>query len=121
MKYTKINRVNRPNAVSFNEKDYYVVLTAMHADHFGDNFGSDPLHDVKAVDALRILSKSIAALILGKRNKYLALGRHNRMVYNTFFKLEQNRLYLLSCYRCGRRNWIEDYEDYEQKLRKGVR
>ena len=74
MKYTKINRVNRPNVVSLNGRDYHVVLTAMHADHFGDNFGSDPLHDVKAVDALRILSKSIAALILGEEKQILGFG-----------------------------------------------
>ena len=86
----------------------------MHADHFGDNFGSDPLHDVKAVDALRLLSKSIAILLPQKRSKYVALARHNQKVYNTFFKLEQDRLYLLSSYRCTRRNWITFYEYYEK-------
>ncbi|MEM9829733.1 MAG: hypothetical protein AAF944_03805 [Bacteroidota bacterium] len=94
---------------------FHVVLTAMHADHFADTFGSDTLHDVRAVDALRILAKSAAILLKGKRNKYVAFGRHNRIVYNTFFRLEQNRLYLLSCYRCTKRHWIENYERYEQQ------
>ena len=68
------------NKVSLDEREYFVVLTAMHADHFGDNFGSDPLHDVKAVDALRLLSKSIAILLPQKRSKYVALARHNQKV-----------------------------------------
>ena len=93
MEYEEIGQVNK---VSFGGNEYHVVLTALHADHFGDNFGSDPLYDVKAVSALRILSQSMAILLPYKRSKYVALGLYNRKVYNTFFKLEQDRLYLLS-------------------------
>jgi hypothetical protein len=119
MKLTEIGRVNRANTISFEGTKYHVVLTAMHADHFADTFGSDSLHDIRAVDALRILSRSAAFRVLQKRNRYAALGRHNRKVYNTFFKLEQNRLYLLTCYQCTRRNWIQAYESYESE--KGAR
>lgn len=115
MEYTEIKHVNKNNVVSFNGKEYHVVFTAISADHFADNFGSDPLHDVKAVDTLKILSKSIVVLLPNKQNKYVALGRHTQKVYSTFFRLEQNRLYLLSSYRCNRMNWIKFYKSYEKQ------
>ncbi|WKN46535.1 hypothetical protein [Tunicatimonas pelagia] len=115
MKFIDIVRVNLANVISYKDKEYHVVLTAMHADHFADTFGSDPLHDIRTVDALRILSRSAATPLPRKRNRHVALGRHNRRIYNTFFKLEQNRLYLLSSYRCTRRDWIQTYESYESE------
>ncbi len=115
MKFIDMVRVDRANVVSYEGTEYHVVLTAMHADHFADAFGSDPLHDIRTVEALRILSGSAVTPLPRKENRYVALGRHNRRIYNTFFKLEQNRLYLLSCYRCARRNWIQAYEYHEKR------
>ncbi|WKN46066.1 hypothetical protein [Tunicatimonas pelagia] len=63
MNFIQVTHVNRPNIVALEEGEYHVVLTAMHADHFADTFGSAPLHDVRAIDTLRILAKSIAVLL----------------------------------------------------------
>lgn len=103
------------NGVIIDNLLYQVVLKPKHAEHFMDNFLSNNDHDVRPRDVLRILKRSIIRKLKSSGNRFLAIGKHNNVVYNTFFDLGINHIYLVTCYRCHSWDLLKEYEKYRDK------
>lgn len=104
---------NSENTVIIGGQSFHVRFRAKDADHLLESYGSNPDHDVKARDILRIVKNSLLIRLKEDGNKFLCLNRYNDKVYNAFCRIEEDIIDVITCYRCNRPHLIKLYESHE--------
>lgn len=114
MKLVKIERVpNGLDTVRIEGRTYHVRFTARSARHINENY-LNAAHQITYDEIVALLKES--AIMPGHRgSKQVALGRFGKKIYETYFRLERDRLDVVTSFACNKPDHLFQFRDYENK------
>ncbi len=112
MKYSPVQRIkDSEDIVLIERKSYIVRFSAKHAEHIIEN-KNDSAHNINFKEIVSLIKDSI---VLPKiSTKYVALGRHKRRIYETYFYSVKDRIDVVTSFTNNKPQLIEFFKEYEK-------
>jgi hypothetical protein len=112
MKYSVVKRIkDSEDTVLIEKKQYTIRFSAKHAEHIMEN-KMDSAHNIDFKQIVFLIKDSIVLAKLS--TKYVALGRHKKRIYETYFYIVKDRIDVVTSFVSNKPPFIEFYKQYEK-------